>query len=144
MRSPKALRLHYRIHRVGYLRCFVERSDLMWYEEVYVTSHMRRRGYAKWLFAQSIIDFSAKIEVDVLSGVPCLPKMFKQLGFRRNGLSERYEDCQTWHLDPHKRSARNRRKTGLLIPELWYVNERETSRFLWREKVYKLNRDGIT
>ncbi len=116
----------------------------MWYEEVYVTPDMRCRGYAKWLFAQSITDFRGKIEVDVLSGVPCLPMMFKELGFRPNGLSERYEDCRTWCFDSRKRSPRIQRKNGMLIPELWYVDQRETSRFMWREKIYKLNREGIT
>ncbi len=136
MANVKPARLVFRIRHVAHLRCFVERPRLMWYEEVYVTPRHRGKGYAKWLFHESIRHFDGRVEVDVLNGVSDLPPMFRSLGFRQVGRSERYYNCTLWRLDRRRNGAAGYvPKDGL--PATEEVREWVTRTYQWYVRVYR-------
>ena len=138
----KQLRIEYRIWRVARLRCFVERPNLMWYEEIYVTPQLRGRGFAKWLFAQSISEFRGRVEVDVLGRVPSLPMIFAGLGFRLIAPSERFYNCALWRLDRRRNGWRDVPGPGELGLVTGYCSSWETQRYRWRTVGYKLSGRG--
>jgi len=135
----KPLKLQYKVLRTGYLNCVVEENRLMWYESVFVFPSRRGRGYCKWLFSESISDFSGRIEVDVHSGVPELTYIFRKLGFTRDGSSQRYERCKLWKLSSRSKSRVHHLRKNTVKPVLHKIKKWETSRFRWRVKIYKLN-----
>jgi hypothetical protein len=111
----------------------------MWYEKVFVYPSRRGRGYCKWLFSESLADFSGRIEVDVLMDVPELPHVFRKLGFTPNGRSQRYKRCKLWKLISHSKSKAKHLGKNTARPILQESTEWETARFRWREKVYELD-----
>lgn len=139
MSSSKPLKLQYKILRTGYIHCVVEENRLMWYESVFVFPSRRGYGYCKWLFSESIRDFSGRVEVDVHSDIPELPHIFRKLGFTRNGNSQRYKRCKLWSLSSHSKYKANHLRQNTARPVLHKIKEWETIRFRWRVKIYKLN-----
>ena len=133
-------RIHFKIMRVGYLKCYVEPVGLPWHEALYVAERYRGLRYAQWLVAESLRMHKGPSEVDMLRGVPELPKIYHRLGFRRVGTSRRYERCSLW-----ERSENLKVPTIELLghrPTLMCMEERYTTRFTWRRYDYRLAQDG--
>jgi len=128
----------YKIERVGHLKCYIEHSDLMWYEKVFINPSMRGQGYCKWLFRESILNFRGDIEVDVLGKRPQLTRVFRALHFKSNGLSQRYYNCRVWRFinTEYSRIRLERMKILHENPKLNNTIEWETSRFLWKLTSY--------
>jgi GNAT superfamily N-acetyltransferase len=89
-------RFRYEIHGIGALVCIREPDGVLWFQRVYIRPKYRGLGYAKWLFARSMLDLQGRTEVDVLRGVPALRAIFKSLGFQRRRRSIRYPTCDLW------------------------------------------------
>lgn len=139
MKKFKPIRLIYRIHRVGHFDCFIENTNLMWYESLYITPRFRSRGYAKWFLLQSVKEFKGTIEADLLNKANELPSIFSWLGFSPDGKSNRYLKCSLWRLIKRNRKLtkfRNYRPDGN-FPILNEVLTWETPQLRWVKKIYK-------